>query len=112
VGPHEKTFFPKIFIEKKIRVLLLFGHLIRLPCNLKLGVCILLHVLCKCLSCAHAIEQAVSYQLPAAEAQIQASARSYGICGGQNGAGASGSIPLPLLIPPIAPFSSFTIWGS
>jgi hypothetical protein len=59
---------------------------------------------------------ATAYWLPFMVAQVWAQVWSYGICGGQSGAGADCLrvlwFPLPILIPPIAPQSpSSIIWG-
>jgi hypothetical protein len=60
-----------------------------------------------------AIAQAVSRRLLTAAARVRSQVRSCGICGGQNGAGASFLrvllFPLPILIPPTAPHSSTII---
>jgi hypothetical protein len=62
-----------------------------------------------------AIAQAVSRRLLNAAAPVRAQAKSFGICGGQNGT-VVGLLPvlrffLPILIPPIAPYlSSSIIW--
>jgi hypothetical protein len=63
-----------------------------------------------------AIAQAVSRWLPTAAARVRARVWSYGISGGQSGAGAGFlrvlRSPLPIFIPPIAPQSpSSIIWG-
>jgi hypothetical protein len=54
--------------------------------------------------------------LPTAAARVRAHVWSFGICGGQSGAGAGFlrvlQFPLPIFIPPIAPQSpSSIIWG-
>lgn len=66
----------------------------------------------------HAIARAVSRWLPTVVAQIQAWVRYCEICDGQNGTGVGflwvHHSPLPLLIPPIASYSSSSssiIWG-
>jgi hypothetical protein len=53
---------------------------------------------------------------PTAAARVRARVWSYGICGGQNGAGAGFvrvlRFPLPIFIPPVAPQSpSSIVWG-
>jgi hypothetical protein len=63
-----------------------------------------------------AIAQVVSRWLPTAAARVQARVWSYGIYGGQNGAGADFlrvlRFPVPIFIPPIAPKSPPSIiWG-
>jgi hypothetical protein len=62
-----------------------------------------------------AIAQAVSRRLPTAAARVRAQARSCGICGGQSGTRASFLrvllFPLPILIPPTTPHSSYIIRG-
>jgi hypothetical protein len=60
-----------------------------------------------------ATAQAVKRRLPTAAARIRARVRSYGICGGQSGAGAGFlrvlRFSLPIFIPPIAPQSPSSI---
>jgi hypothetical protein len=62
-----------------------------------------------------AIAQAVSRRLPTAAARVRAQVRSCGICGGQRGTGIGFlrvlRFPLPVLIPPTAPHSSFITRG-
>jgi hypothetical protein len=63
-----------------------------------------------------AVAQGVSRWFPTAAARIRAQVRSYGVCGGQSGAGSGFTrilcFPLPIFIPPIAPQSqSSIIWG-
>jgi hypothetical protein len=63
-----------------------------------------------------AIAKPVSRQLPIAEAPVQSQVISCGICGGQNGTGASFCLALwflqPILVLPTAPHSSSSIiWG-
>jgi hypothetical protein len=62
-----------------------------------------------------AIAQAVSRWLPTSAARVRAQVKSCGICGGQSEAGTGFlrvlRIPLPILIPPTAPYSSSIIWG-
>jgi hypothetical protein len=59
--------------------------------------------------------KAVSRWLPTAAAQVQARVSSCGICGGQSGSVADFlymlQFPLPILIPPTAPHSSFIVRG-
>jgi hypothetical protein len=62
------------------------------------------------------MDQAVSRWLPTAAARVQTRVYSYGICGGQSGAGAGFlrvlRVPLPIFIPQISPQSpSPIIWG-
>jgi hypothetical protein len=56
-----------------------------------------------------AIAQAVSRWLSTAAARVQTRVQSFGICGGQSGAGAGFlrvlRFPLPIFIPPISPQS-------
>jgi hypothetical protein len=61
----------------------------------------------------YAIAQAVSRRLPTSAARVRVHVKSYGICGGQSGAGAGFiwvfRFPLPIFIPPTAPHSSFIV---
>jgi hypothetical protein len=62
-----------------------------------------------------AVPQTVSRWLPTVATRLRARVWSYGICGGQYGAGAGFlrglRFPLPIFIPPIAPQSpSYIIW--
>jgi hypothetical protein len=63
-----------------------------------------------------AIDHAVSHRCPPAASLVQSEVMSCGICGGQNSAGAAFlqilRFPLPILIPPIAPYSSITGAGT
>jgi hypothetical protein len=63
----------------------------------------------------HATAQAVSHQLPITATRVRAQVRSCGICGGQSGAAADFLLvlrfPLPILIPPTAPYSSPIVRG-
>jgi hypothetical protein len=73
-------------------------------------ICLVLYVV------GRAITHAVSRWLPTAAARVRARGWSYGICGGQSGAGVGFlrvlRFPLPIFIPPIAPQSpSSIIWG-
>jgi hypothetical protein len=62
-----------------------------------------------------AIAQAVSHWLPTAAARARARVRSCGICGGESGTEAVFlrvlRLPLSILIPPTAQYSSSIIWG-
>jgi hypothetical protein len=62
-----------------------------------------------------AIAQAVSRLLLTAAARVRARVTSCGICGGQNGIGGGFlrvlRFPLPILIPPTAPYSSSIVRG-
>jgi hypothetical protein len=65
---------------------------------------------------SRAIAQAVVCRLPTAAARVRAQVRSCGICGGQSGSGAGFfrvlRFPLPILIPPTAPHSSYMVIGT
>jgi hypothetical protein len=60
-----------------------------------------------------AIAQGVSRLIPSAVAQVRAQVKSYGFCSGQSDTEAGFPrvlrFPLPILIPPTAPYSSFII---
>jgi hypothetical protein len=61
----------------------------------------------------HAITQMVCHRLPTAAARVPSQVRISGVCGGQSGTGAGFlrilQFPLPILIPPTAPYSSSPI---
>jgi hypothetical protein len=67
------------------------------------------------LAIGRVIDQAVSCQLPTAEARVRAQVTLCAICGGQNTNGAGFlrvlRFPLPILIPPTASHSSSIILG-
>jgi hypothetical protein len=71
-------------------------------------------ILCMVPTCGRAIAQAISLGFPTAAAWVQARVRSCGICGEQNGIGASFlrvlRFLLPILIPPTTPQSPSIIW--
>jgi hypothetical protein len=56
-----------------------------------------------------AIAQTVSRRFPTARTRVRSQVRSCGICGGQSGSGAGFlrvlQCPLPIIIPPNAPYS-------